>query len=55
MVPYTQTMSLWSNIGKALKVVVQIGATAVTDTVAAGKPITLGNIGKSAAGVVAKK
>ena len=48
-------MGFWSKFGKGLKVVVKIAAQATVDTMAAGKPITLGNLGKSTAGVVAKK
>lgn len=48
-------MKFWKGLGKVLRVVGKTALVAAADTVASGKPITLGNLGKEAVKVAANE
>lgn len=48
-------MGFWRKLGTIVLNVGKVGAVAVVDTVTAGKPITLGNIGRDAVKVAVEE
>jgi len=48
-------MKFWKGLGKVLAVAGKTALVAAADTVASGKPITLGNLGRDAVKVAANE